>query len=101
MPAPTLRPVGPRMTTRPPVMYSQAWSPTPSTTAVAPELRTQKRSPTTPEMNSSPADDDAAPREALREVVVGVAVEGDLDPRRQERPEALPRRAVEGDLDRR
>ena len=32
----------------PPVMYSQPWSPTPSTTAVAPELRTQNRSPTTP-----------------------------------------------------
>jgi hypothetical protein len=29
-------------------MYSQPWSPTPSTTAVAPELRTQKRSPTRP-----------------------------------------------------
>ena len=34
--------------TVPPVMYSQPWSPTPSTTAVAPELRTQKRSPPTP-----------------------------------------------------
>ena len=38
----------------PPVMYSQPWSPTPSTTAVAPELRTQKRSPTRPRRNSSP-----------------------------------------------
>ena len=46
MPAAKLRPVGPRTTTRPPVMYSQPWSPTPSTTAVAPELRTQNRSPT-------------------------------------------------------
>ena len=26
----------------PPVMYSSAWSPTPSTTAVTPELRTQE-----------------------------------------------------------
>ena len=33
MPAAKLRPVGPRMTTRPPVMYSQPWSPTPSMTA--------------------------------------------------------------------
>ncbi len=48
IPAPTLRPVGPRMSALPPVMYSSAWSPTPSTTAVAPELRTQKRSPTVP-----------------------------------------------------
>ena len=55
IPAATLRPVGPRMTTRPPVMYSQAWSPTPSTTAVAPELRTQNRSPTTPRTKISPA----------------------------------------------
>lgn len=38
----------PRITTRPPVMYSQPWSPTPSTTAKAPELRTQKRSPALP-----------------------------------------------------
>ena len=39
---------------RPPVMYSHPWSPTPSTTAVAPELRTQNRSPTTPRRNTSP-----------------------------------------------
>ena len=32
----------------PPVIYSQPWSPTPSTTAMAPELRTAKRSPATP-----------------------------------------------------
>ena len=54
MPAAMLRPVRPRMTTCPPVMYSQAWSPTPSTTATAPELRTQNRSPTTPRTNISP-----------------------------------------------
>ena len=48
MPAAKLRPVAPRTTTVPPVMYSQPWSPTPSTTAVAPELRTAKRSPATP-----------------------------------------------------
>ncbi len=48
MPAPKLRPVAPSTTTRPPVMYSQAWSPTPSTTARAPLLRTAKRSPATP-----------------------------------------------------
>ena len=54
IPAATLRPVGPRMTARPPVMYSQPWSPTPSTTAVTPELRTQNRSPTTPRRKISP-----------------------------------------------
>ena len=55
MPAAKLRPVGPSTTTTPPVMYSHPWSPTPSTTALAPELRTQNRSPTTPRMNASPA----------------------------------------------
>ncbi len=35
-------------TTTPPVMYSQPWSPVPSTTATAPGLRTAKRSPATP-----------------------------------------------------
>ncbi len=35
-------------------MYSQPWSPTPSTTAVAPELRTAKRSPAMPLKNASP-----------------------------------------------
>ena len=38
----------------PPVMYSQPWSPTPSTTAWTPELRTQNRSPTTPRRKISP-----------------------------------------------
>src|SRR3546814_8927086 len=48
MPAAKLRPVEPSTTTVPPVMYSQPWSPVPSTTAMAPELRTAKRSPATP-----------------------------------------------------
>ena len=39
---------GPSTTTTPPVMYSQQWSPAPSITAMAPELRTAKRSPATP-----------------------------------------------------
>ena len=41
-------PVGPNTTTLPPVIYSQQWSPTPSTTAVAPEFLTAKRSPARP-----------------------------------------------------
>ena len=45
---------GPRTTTVPPVMYSQPWSPTPSTTATAPLLRTANRSPARPLMNTSP-----------------------------------------------
>jgi hypothetical protein len=39
-------------------MYSQPWSPTPSTTAIAPELRTAKRSPATPLKKARP---DVAP----------------------------------------
>ncbi len=54
MPAAKLRPVRPRTTTRPPVMYSQPWSPTPSTTALAPELRTAKRSPAMPRKKARP-----------------------------------------------
>ena len=47
-------PVAPITTTRPPVMYSQPWSPTPSTTAEAPELRTANRSPAMPRKNARP-----------------------------------------------
>ena len=54
MPAAKFRPVRPRITTRPPVMYSQPWSPTPSTTAFTPLLRTANRSPATPRTNASP-----------------------------------------------
>src|SRR4030095_12370472 len=54
MPAPRLRPTGPRTITDPPVMYSPPWSPTPSTTAVAPELRTANRSPAPPGQNQPP-----------------------------------------------
>ena len=54
MPAAKLRPVEPSTTTTPPVMYSQPWSPTPSTTAWTPELRTAKRSPAIPRKKHSP-----------------------------------------------
>ena len=54
IPAAKFFPVFPSITTLPPVMYSQPWSPTPSTTAVAPELRTQKRSPATPLIKAFP-----------------------------------------------
>ena len=54
MPAAKLMPVGPSTTTRPPVMYSQPWSPIPSTTVIAPELRTAKRSPASPRKKARP-----------------------------------------------
>ena len=54
MPAAKFLPVSPSTTTRPPVIYSQPWSPTPSTTATAPELRTANRSPARPAMNALP-----------------------------------------------
>ena len=54
IPAAKFRPVRPSTTARPPVMYSHPWSPMPSTTAVAPELRTQNRSPTRPRIKASP-----------------------------------------------
>ena len=54
MPAAKLRPVLPSTATVPPVMYSQPWSPVPSTTALAPDRRTAKRSPATPRKNASP-----------------------------------------------
>ena len=54
IPAAKFRPVGPRTTTRPPVMYSQPWSPTPSMTVSAPLLRTAKRSPAMPRKYASP-----------------------------------------------
>ncbi len=97
-------------------MYSQPWSPTPSTTATAPELRTQNRSPTLPRRNTSPLvapyaitlppamfcsaantaaavrpDDDPAAGQALRDVVVGVAEEAQRDACGQEGAERLAR----------
>src|SRR6185503_17311287 len=111
MPAPRLRPTGPSTITDPPVMYSPPWSPTPSTTAVAPELRTANRSPARPAQNSSPrvapyravlpmrtgAPASSAggrttmrPPHALADVVVADAGEPQIDARGQEGAEALP-----------
>src|ERR1700710_250791 len=88
MPAAKLRPVAPSTTTVPPVMYSQQWSPTPSTTVAAPELRTAKRSPARPRKN------------ALPRVCVCAPAERDLAPGREPPAEPLPRRAFEVDRDR-
>src|SRR5262249_25733993 len=48
MPAAKLSPTGPRITATPPVMHWQPLAPQPSTTTLAPELRTAKRSPACP-----------------------------------------------------
>ena len=45
-------------------------------------------------------DDDPPAGEALAQVVVGVADQPQRHARGQERPEALPGRAAEGDVDR-
>ena len=125
MPAPKLRPVRPSTTTVPPVMYSQPWSPTPSTTAVAPELRTANRSPASPPKNARAggravedrvardhvllraerrvlrrAEREHAAREALADVVVRVADERELDAGREPRAERLPGRAAQREADR-
>ena len=96
-------------TTRPLVMYSQAWSPTPSVTASAPELRAQKRSPTRPRRyprrtsrrtSGVPGNDVVLgrnstssggrttirpPESPFADIVVGVADQVDGYARRQER----------------
>ena len=117
IPAPTLSPISPRTTTVPPVMYSHAWSPAPSTTAVAPELRTAKRSPALPrhvELAARRAvqrrvadqdrarlvvrlrdDGDAAAAHALADAVVRLADELELHTCGEEGAEALAGRAVE------
>ena len=98
------RPTGPRTTTIPPVMYSQPCAPSPSTTASAPLFRTANRIPARPTTWSRPAvapnrqtlpasgrrrrvgddlrlrpDDDDPARQALGQVVVGLADERQLD----------------------
>ena len=51
----------------PPVIYSQVFEPAPSTMAVAPELRTQKRSPACPAANNLP---DVAPYKTVLPMMV-------------------------------
>ena len=50
IPAAKFRPIPPNIKATPPVMYSQPWSPIPSTTAYAPEFLTQNLSPAIPFM---------------------------------------------------
>ena len=54
IPAAKFLPAGPRITAHPPVIYSHPCSPTPSTTAEAPEFLTQNLSPATPAIYASP-----------------------------------------------
>ena len=109
---------------RPPVMYSQPLSPQPSTTATAPELRTAKRSPARPgreqlaggravqagvaddhvlardhRARHQRADHDGAAREALADVVVGVAEHLELQALHREGAERLAGRAAQAHRD--
>ena len=115
MPAAKLRPVRPRTTARPPVMYSQPWSPTPSTTARGARVAhrealarepAEERAAGRRAVEHGVADDDVllglerrvlgradgqhAAGQALAGVVVGVAEQRQLDARRQPRAERLP-----------
>ena len=54
MPEPISFSTGPRISTRPRVMYSQAYLPAASATIVAPELRMPSRCPARPPMKIVP-----------------------------------------------
>ena len=115
MPAAKLRPVAPSTTTTPPVMYSQPWSPVPSTTAMAPGVaHGEALAGDAAEIalagdgavQHRVADDDAllgldadmafgrtmmlAARQALADVVVALADEIERDAARGPGAEALP-----------
>ena len=118
MPAAKLRPTGPRTTTRPPVMYSQPWSPTPSTTTCGAGVahaealaggaqdeglagrRAVERDVAADDVlvgveagAARRVEDGRAPGEALAEVVVGLALELDGQAARREGHERLAGRA--------
>ena len=125
MPAAKLRPVGPSTTTRPPVMYSQPWSPDAldhgrgARVAHGEALAGQaaeERAARGGAVEHGVADDhvllgavagrlrrahgEDPAREALARVVVGLALQRDLDARRQPGAERLAGRAREVDADR-
>src|SRR5579875_602707 len=70
-------------------MYSQPWSPTPSTTAVAPELRTARM-----------VDNQPPARESFADVIVGIAFKRQRDALGQERAKALSGASGEMNADR-
>ena len=125
MPAAKLRPVSPSTTTTPPVMYSQPWSPTPSTTrdgagvahreALAGDaLEIGLAGDGAVEHGVADDDvlgrlalgllrlahDDAAARQALADIVVGVARQLERHAARQEGAEALAGGAGQRERDR-
>ena len=122
IPAAKLRPVGPRTTTVPPVMYSHPWSPTPSTTATRAAVAhgeplagaaREERLAARRAVEARVAHDDVLVRlearagrrahgehaagQPLADVVVRVALEHEQHAARGERAEALPGRT--GGLD--
>ena len=124
-PAPKFRPVGPSTTTRPPVMYSHPWSPTPSTTAIGAGVAHAKALPhLAPDEHFAAgcaieddvarndlllgrerarfwgSNDQASAGESLAEIVIGVTEEAHGDPRWDKGTEALASRADKGQRDR-
>ena len=106
-------------------MYSQQWSPTPSTTAIAPEFRTAKRSPARPvdikfaarrAVEQRVADDgvvlryeggaygghhaDASAAQPFAHIVVRLALQAEVDAADQEGTEALTCGTFEADVER-
>src|SRR5260221_673828 len=77
MPAPKFAPTGPSTTTVPPVMYSQPWGPTPSTTASAPLFRTANRIPARPTRWRRPS---VAPYRTVFPAIAWPARDGDGGP---------------------
>ena len=125
MPAAKLRPVRPRTTTVPPVMYSQPWSPTPfddrhgAAVADGEPLAGQavdEHLAAGGAVEERVADDhvllgiegragrglhdDPPAGEPLAQVVVGVAHQPQRDAAGEKRAEALAGRAAEGEFDR-
>ena len=125
MPAAKLRPVRPMTTTMPPVMYSQPWSPAPSTTAMRAGIAHRETlagdaaeiafardravehgiADDDRVLRDDPglfrrADDDAAARKALADIIVGLALEFEGHARGEQRAEALAGGPLELDVDR-
>ncbi|CQA12403.1 Uncharacterised protein [Mycobacteroides abscessus] len=89
MPLATPLPKSPMLSTAPLVMYSHRNSPVPSTTAVAPEFRTAKRSPAWPWTNSRPPE---APKSA--KLPMRTLPPGSLEPPPGERTVMVPPHAL-------
>ena len=75
IPAAKLSPTSPRITAHPPVIYSQALVPAPSTTAVAPEFLTENLSPACPAAKRYP---EVAPYKTVLPIIVFSLVSNSL-----------------------